>query len=164
LFLIYRQGAAQRFKGGLADNTEETTALHTATHILHRALQLVLGEHVIQRGSNITKERLRFDFLHNQKMTQEEIHKVEELVNSIIKSSLPVMCEEMSVEEAKKSNATGVFTEKYGNVVKVYSIGGFSKEICGGPHVENTSKLGLFKIIKEESAAAGVRRIKAILE
>ncbi|WP_035291896.1 alanine--tRNA ligase [Clostridium sp. KNHs214] len=161
---LSRQGAAQKFKGGLADNTEETTALHTATHILHRALQLVLGDHVIQRGSNITKERLRFDFSHNQKMTTEEIHKVEELVNTIIKSSLPVICEEMSVEEAKENNATGVFTEKYGNVVKVYSIGDFSKEICGGPHVENTSKLGHFKIIKEESAAAGVRRIKAILE
>lgn len=160
---LSRQGAAQKFKGGLADNTEETTALHTATHLLHKALQIVLGEHVIQRGSNITKERLRFDFSHKDKMNKDEIKRVEDLVNIIIKSSLPVICEEMSIEEAKKRKAIGIFTEKYGSVVKVYSIGDFSKEICGGPHVENTSMLGLFKIIKEESAASGVRRIKAVL-
>lgn len=160
---LSRQGAAQKFKGGLADNTEETTALHTATHLLHKALQIVLGEQVIQRGSNITKERLRFDFSHKDKMNKDEIKRVEDLVNIIIKSSLPVICEEMSIEEAKKRNAIGIFTEKYGSVVKVYSIGDFSKEICGGPHVENTSMLGLFKIIKEESAASGVRRIKAVL-
>lgn len=160
---LSRQGAAQKFKGGLADNTEETKSLHTATHILHKALQIVLGQHVIQRGSNITKERLRFDFSHNEKMTKDEIKKVEDLVNTIIKSSIPVICEEMSIEKAKNNNATGVFVEKYGNIVKVYSIGEFSKEICGGPHVENTSQLGQFKIIKEESAASGVRRIKAVL-
>lgn len=160
---LSRQGAAQKFKGGLADNTEETTALHTATHLLHKALQIVLGEQVIQRGSNITKERLRFDFSHKDKMNKDEIKRVEDLVNTIIKSSLPVICEEMSIEEAKKRKAIGIFTEKYGSVVKVYSIGDFSKEICGGPHVENTSLLGLFKIIKEESAASGVRRIKAVL-
>lgn len=161
---LSRQGAAQKFKGGLADNTAETTALHTATHILHKALQIVLGEHALQRGCNITKERLRFDFNHPQKMTKEEIQKVEELVNSIIKKALPVACEEMSIEQAKESNATGLFSEKYGSIVKVYSIGDFSKEICGGPHVENSSELGRFKIIKEESASAGVRRIKAVLD
>ena len=161
---LSRQGAAQKFKGGLADNTEETTALHTATHILHKALQIVLGEHVIQRGSNITKERLRFDFSHQQKITVEELKQVEDLVNTIINKSLPVIYEEMSIEQAKEINAKGVFTEKYGSIVKVYSIGDFSKEICGGPHVENTLKLGGFKIIKEESDAAGVRRIKAVLK
>jgi alanyl-tRNA synthetase len=161
---LSRQGAANKFKGGLADNTEETTALHTATHILHRALQIILGEHALQRGSNITKERLRFDFSHPQKLTKEELHKVEDLVNKVINEGLPVKCEEMTLEEAKASNAKGLFSDKYGSIVKVYSIGDFSKEICGGPHVENTSKLGYFKIVKEESASAGVRRIKAILQ
>lgn len=161
---ISRKGADQKFKGGLADNTEETSALHTATHILHKALQIVLGEHALQRGSNITKERLRFDFNHKQKMTPEEIQNVEALVNEVIKASVPVICEEMSLEQAKANNAKGLFENKYDTIVKVYSIGDFSKEICGGPHVDNTSKLGHFKIVKEESAASGIRRIKAILE
>lgn len=160
---LSRQGASQKFNGGLADNTKETTALHTATHILHKALRIVLGEHVAQKGSNITKERLRFDFSHNQKMTVEEIHQVENLVNTVIQNSLPVICEEMSIEQATAQKATGLFTEKYGNIVKVYSIGDFSKEICGGPHVNNTSELGHFKIVKEESVSAGIRRIKAVL-
>lgn len=161
---LSRQGAAQKFKGGLADNTEETSALHTATHILHKALQIVLGEHALQRGCNITKERLRFDFSHKQKMTPEEIKKVEDLVNKVIKDALPVVCEEMSLEEAKENNAKGLFEDKYDTIVKVYCIGEFSKEICGGPHAGNTSNLGHFKIIKEESVSSGVRRIKAILE
>lgn len=161
---LSRQGASQKFKGGLADNTEETTALHTATHLLHKALQIVLGEHAKQKGSNITKERLRFDFIHSQKITPEELKKVEELVNEAINQHMPVICSEMSYEEAKEAGAEGLFAHKYGDIVKVYSIGDFSKEICGGPHVDNTSKLGCFEIIKEESVASGVRRIKAVLK
>lgn len=160
---LSRQGASQKFKGGLADNSEETTALHTATHLLHKALQLVVGEHARQKGSNITKERLRFDFTHTQKLTVEELRKVEEIVNRIIEQGLEVSCFEMTYEEAKAAGAEGLFTQKYGDIVKVYSIGDFSKEICGGPHIDNTSKLGYFKIIKEESVASGVRRIKAVL-
>jgi alanyl-tRNA synthetase len=161
---LSRQGASQKFKGGLADNTEETTALHTATHLLHKALQLVLGEHANQKGSNITKERLRFDFTHGQKLTQEELRNVEDIVNEVIRKGLPVTFREMNYEEAKEAGAEGLFAHKYGDIVKVYSIGDFSKEICGGPHVENTSSLGLFKIVKEESVASGVRRIKAVLK
>jgi alanyl-tRNA synthetase len=160
---LSRQGASQKFKGGLADNTSETTALHTATHLLHKALQLVLGEHAKQKGSNITKERLRFDFIHNQKLTAEQLKQVEEIVNEAISRSMPVVCQEMSYEEAKEYGAEGLFAHKYGDAVKVYSICNFSKEICGGPHVENTSELGEFKILKEESVASGVRRIKAVL-
>ncbi len=160
---LSRQGALQRFKGGLADNSEETVALHTATHLLHKALKLVLGEHVSQKGSNITKERLRFDFSHGQKMTPEEIRKVEEVVNDAIGQGLQVQCDEMSFEEAERMGAEGLFTEKYGETVKVYSIGNFSREICGGPHISNTADLGHFKIIKEESVASGVRRIKAVI-
>jgi alanyl-tRNA synthetase len=160
---LSRQGASQKFKGGLADNSEETTALHTATHLLHKALQLIVGEQARQKGSNITKERLRFDFTHTQKLTAEEIRKVEEMVNGIIEQGLEVSCFEMTYEEAKEAGAEGLFTQKYGDIVKVYSIGDFSKEICGGPHIDNTSKLGHFKIIKEESVASGVRRIKAVL-
>lgn len=160
---LSRQGALQRFKGGLADNSEETVALHTATHLLHKALKLVLGEHVSQKGSNITKERLRFDFSHGQKMTPEEIRKVEEVVNDAIGQGLQVQCDEMSFEEAERMGAEGLFTEKYGEIVKVYSIGNFSREICGGPHISNTADLGHFKIIKEESVASGVRRIKAVI-
>jgi alanyl-tRNA synthetase len=160
---LSRQGASQKFKGGLADNSEETTALHTATHLLHKALQLIVGEQARQKGSNITKERLRFDFTHTQKLTAEEIRKVEEMVNKIIEQGLEVSCFEMTYEEAKEAGAEGLFTQKYGDIVKVYSIGDFSKEICGGPHIDNTSKLGHFKIIKEESVASGVRRIKAVL-
>jgi alanyl-tRNA synthetase len=161
---LSRQGASQKFKGGLADNTEDTTKLHTATHLLHKALQLVLGEHAKQRGSNITKERLRFDFTHNQKLTPGQISRVEQIVQDAINKVMPVYYEEMSYEEALEQGAEGLFANKYGDTVKVYSIGDFSKEICGGPHVENTSDLGTFKIIKEESASSGVRRIKAVLK
>ena len=158
-----RQGAEQKFKGGLAEQNEVTTAYHTATHLLHEALREVLGEHVKQNGSNITVDRLRFDFTHPQKMTPEEIKKVEDLVNEQIQKDLPVTCEEMTYDEAKKSGAIGLFTNKYGDRVKVYTIGDFSKEICGGPHVKHTAELGKFKIKKEESSSSGVRRIKAVL-
>ena len=158
-----REGATQKFKGGLADNSEKTTAYHTCTHLLHKALQIVLGEHATQSGSNITEERLRFDFKHPQKVTPEELKKVEEIVNEQIKRDLVVTCEEMSLEEAKAQGATGLFENKYGDVVKVYTIGDFSKEICGGPHVERTGNMGTFKIKKEEASSAGVRRIKAVL-
>ena len=158
-----RQGSEQKFKGGLAEQNEITTAYHTATHLLHKALKVVLGDHVRQNGSNITTERLRFDFNHPQKMTKEEIQQVEDLVNEKIKEDLPVTCEEMTLEEAKASGATGLFENKYGDRVKVYTIGDFSKEICGGPHVTHTGELGTFKIKKEESSSSGVRRIKAIL-
>ena len=158
-----RQGSEQKFKGGLAEQNEITTAYHTATHLLHKALKVVLGDHVRQNGSNITTERLRFDFNHPQKMTKEEIQQVEDLVNEKIKEDLPVTCEEMTLEEAKASGATGLFENKYGDRVKVYTIGDFSKEICGGPHVTHTGELGTFKIKKEESSGSGVRRIKAIL-
>jgi alanyl-tRNA synthetase len=160
---LSRLGAEQKFKGGLADNSEMTTNLHTATHLLHQALRMVLGEHVAQKGSNITAERLRFDFSHTDKMTPEQISKVEQLVNEMIRFSLEIKCAEMTVEDAKNEGAIGLFTERYGERVKVYSIGDFSKEICGGPHAENTLKLGKFKILKEESSSQGVRRIKAIL-
>ncbi len=158
-----RLGSEQKFKGGLADQTEETIAYHTATHLLHKALQIVLGEHATQKGSNITQERLRFDFAHPQKVTKEELEEVEKIVNEQIQKDLPVTCEEMSYDEAKKSGAMGLFENKYGDKVKVYTIGDFSKEICGGPHVTNTGLLGTFKIKKEEASSAGVRRIKAIL-
>ena len=159
-----RMGSEQKFKGGLADQNEKTICYHTATHLLHKALQIVLGDHAKQRGSNITTERLRFDFSHPEKMTKEQLQKVEDIVNEQIKKDLPVTCSEMTLEEAKKSGATGLFENKYGEKVKVYTIGDFSKEICGGPHVSHTGELGHFKIIKEESSSAGVRRIKAILE
>ena len=158
-----RMGASQKFKGGLADQNEKTIAYHTATHLLHKALRIVLGEHVKQSGSNITEERLRFDFTHPQKVTKEELQKVEEIVNEQIQKDLEVKCEEMSYEDAKKSGAIGLFTDKYGDKVKVYTIGDFSKEICGGPHVERTGEMGRFKIKKEESSSSGVRRIKAVL-
>ena len=158
-----RQGSTQKFKGGLADQNEKTIAYHTATHLLHQALRTVLGEHVKQSGSNITEERLRFDFTHPQKMTKEEIQQVEDLVNEQIQRDLPVTCEEMSYEDAKKSGAIGLFTDKYGDKVKVYTIGDFSKEICGGPHVTHTGDMGRFKIKKEESSSSGIRRIKAVL-
>ncbi len=158
-----RMGSEQKFKGGLAEQNEVTTAYHTATHLLHQALRQVLGEHVHQNGSNITTERLRFDFTHPEKMTKEQIKEVENLVNEQIKRDLPVTCEEMNLEDAKKSGAIGLFENKYGDRVKVYTIGDFSKEICGGPHVTHTGELGIFKIKKEESSSAGVRRIKAVL-
>ena len=159
-----RLGSEQKFKGGLAEQNEKTIAYHTATHLLHKALKIVLGDHVAQKGSNITTERLRFDFSHPQKVTLEELKKVEDIVNEQIQRDLPVVCEEMSLEEAKKSGAIGLFENKYGEKVKVYTIGDFSKEICGGPHVEHTAQLGKFKIKKEEASSSGVRRIKAVLE
>lgn len=166
---LSRQGAQQKFSGGLADHSEETTKLHTATHLLHAALRKVLGEHVYQRGSNITAERLRFDFSHGEKLNQEQINKVEELVNQAIEADLPVQFAEMTVSEAKKQGAIGIFTEKYGEKVKVYTVGKsmtdfFSKEICGGPHVRHTGLIGRFKIVKEEACGSGVRRIKAVVE
>jgi alanyl-tRNA synthetase len=161
---LSRKGAEQKFKGGLADHSEQTTKYHTATHLLLASLREVLGDHVRQKGSNITAERLRFDFSHGAKMTKEELEKAEDLVNQKIKQDLEVKCEEMDLGEARKQGATGVFGEKYGARVKVYIIGDFSKEICGGPHVKRTSELGRFIITKEESPGAGSRRIRAILE
>lgn len=163
-----RAGAEAKFSGGLADHSEQVTRLHTATHLLHAALRKVLGEHVEQKGSNITAERLRFDFIHGDKMTPEQLAEVEKIVNEQIKADLPVHCEEMTVEEAKKKGAIGLFESKYGNKVKVYTIGKsseafFSKEICGGPHATHTGELGGFKILKEESSSRGVRRIKAVI-
>ncbi|MDD5596412.1 MAG: alanine--tRNA ligase [Victivallaceae bacterium] len=158
-----RKGAEQKFKGGLADASEQTADLHTATHLLQQALRQILGDHVQQRGSNITAERLRFDFSHDDKVSQEDLHKVEFIVNDIIRQDLPIVCREMTVEEAKQEGAIGLFEDRYGNKVKVYSIGNFSKEICGGPHAANTGRLGRFKIKKEESSSRGVRRIKAVL-
>jgi len=156
-------GAEQRFKGGLADNTEETAKLHTATHLLHAALRRVLGDEVAQKGSNITAERLRFDFSFSRKMTPEEIKEVERLVNEYIKGAAEVVCEEMTVPEAKEKGAIGLFESKYGERVKVYTMGEYSMEICGGPHAKNTGDLVSFKIQKEESSSAGVRRIKAVI-
>ncbi len=161
--LTSQAGAEQRFKGGLADHDEETTKLHTATHLLHAALRKVLGEDVHQKGSNITAERLRFDFTFGRKMTPEEIAQVQQLVNEAIQQNLPISMEEMTLDEAKAQGAIGLFESKYGDRVRVYSAGGFSKEICGGPHVNNTGELGSFKIQKEESSSAGVRRIKAVV-
>lgn len=152
------------FKGGLADAGEKAAQLHTATHLLLAALRKVLGDHVEQKGSNITSERLRLDFSHSQKMTPAEITEVEKLVNEAIEKNVPMKCEEMTLEDARKMGALGVFDKKYGNKVKVYSIYDFSKEICGGPHVSHTGELGKFRIVKEEASSAGVRRIKAILE
>ena len=161
---LSRAGSEAKFKGGLADHSEQTTAYHTATHLLHKALQIVLGEHATQKGSNLTAERLRFDFANPCKVTPEQLKEVEDIVNEQIKRDLPVTCEEMTLEEAKASGATGLFANKYGEKVKVYTIGDFSKEICGGPHVESTGGIGHFKILKEEGVAAGIRRIKAVLE
>ena len=158
-----RLGSEQKFKGGLAEQNEITTAYHTATHLLHQALRNVLGDHVKQSGSNITTERLRFDFSHPEKMTPEQIKQVEDIVNEQIKRDLNVVSEEMPLEEAKKSGAIGLFENKYGDTVKVYTIGDFSKEICGGPHVTHTGDMGRFKIKKEESSSSGIRRIKAVL-
>ena len=161
---LSRTASAGVFKCGLADASDEVKKLHTATHLLHTALKKVLGDHVEQRGSNITAERLRFDFSHPEKMSPEDIKKVEEMVNEKIKESLPVKFEIMPIEEARKFGAIGLFGDKYGEKVKVYSVGDFSKEICGGPHASNTGELGHFKILKEEASSAGVRRIKAVLE
>ena len=159
-----RAGAEQKFKGGLADNSTETTRLHTAAHLAHAALRKVLGDNVYQRGANITAERLRFDFSFDRKMTPEEIAEVEKLVNEAIDAKLPMNKSEMSVDAAHAAGAIGIFDDKYESLVSVYEVPGVSKEICGGPHVENTGELGKFKIQKEESSAAGIRRIKAVLE
>jgi len=161
---LSKMGAEKVFKGGLADNSDRTTALHTATHLLHQALRMVLGDHVQQKGSNITSERLRFDFSHPDKMSPEEIKRVEEIVNEQIKRDLPVQMNIRSLEEARKDGAAALFGDKYEDQVKVYSIGDFSIEVCGGPHVEHTGELGSFKITKEQSSSAGVRRIRAVLE
>jgi len=165
---LSRTASAGMFKGGLADNSEATTKLHTAAHLMLAGLRKVLGQDVFQKGSNITAERLRFDFSHKEKMTGEQIKDVENFVNDIIKKDLPVICEEVTLDKAKELNAMGVFESKYGEKVKVYTVGHgseiASREICGGPHVQRTGVLGIFKIQKEESSSSGVRRIKAILE
>lgn len=163
---LSRAGSEQKFAGGLADHSVDTTKLHTATHLLHQALRMVLGDHVEQKGSNITAERLRFDFSHGAKMTPEQIKQVEDIVNEQIKRDLPVHAEQLTVEEAKARGAIGLFEDKYaqiGGKINVYFMGDFSKEICGGPHVQHTGELGGIKIQKEEASSAGVRRIKAIL-
>ncbi|MFA7565827.1 MAG: alanine--tRNA ligase [Alkalispirochaeta sp.] len=154
----------QTFKGGLADHSEMTTALHTATHLMHQALRDVLGEHVTQKGSNITPERLRFDFTHPEKMTDEQIRRVEEIVNEKIGADLPISMKTTTLAEAKKEGALAFFGDRYDEVVKMYSIGDYSKEVCGGPHVEHTKQLGKFRILKEQSSSQGVRRIRAVLE
>ncbi|MCE5344207.1 MAG: alanine--tRNA ligase [Eubacteriales bacterium] len=156
-------GAEQVFKGGLADHGEQTARLHTATHLLHAALRRTLGNEVAQKGSNITAERLRFDFSFGRKMTPEEIVKVEQLVNDYIAAAAPITCVETTVEAAKAEGAIGLFESKYGEKVKMYTMGPYSKEICGGPHADNTAELVSFKIQKEESSSAGVRRIKAVI-
>lgn len=159
-----REGAAEKFKGGLADHSMETARLHTATHLLNSALRKVLGGEVSQRGSNITPERLRFDFSFHRKVTPEELREVEKIVNEAIDKQIEISMKEMKLNEAYALNAVGVFTNKYEETVKVYSIPGYSVEICGGPHAGNTGELGLFKIVKEEASSAGVRRIKAVLK
>lgn len=177
---LSRTASAGMFKGGLADASAETKKLHTAAHLLLSALRQVLGDHVVQKGSNITPERLRFDFSHTEKMTDEQKVEVEKLVNQAIEADLPIVCQEKPISEAKEEGAMGVFDSKYGERVKVYTIGissagsvnspqkgseaPFSREICGGPHVEKTGELGHFRIKKEESSSAGIRRIKAVLE
>lgn len=161
---LSRAGSEQVFKGGLADHSEQTTAYHTATHLLHKALRMVLGDHIQQKGSNITAERLRFDFSHPAPLTDAEKAEVEKLVNGAISADLPVTMEVMPLEQAKKIGAMALFGEKYEDIVKVYKIGDFSMEVCGGPHVEHTGTLGRFVIKKEQSSSAGVRRIRAVLE
>lgn len=158
-----RAGAEQKFKGGLADDSEETTKLHTATHLLNAALRKIVDPDISQRGSNITAERLRFDFNFDRKVTPEEQKEVEDYINEIIRMDLPIVCEEMSYDDARGRDAVGVFDDKYGDKVLVYSIGDVSCEICGGPHVKSTGELEGFKIKKEESSAAGVRRIRAVV-
>ncbi|MDE6557928.1 MAG: alanine--tRNA ligase [Clostridia bacterium] len=158
-----RAGSEQKFACGLADHKEETTNLHTATHLLHAALKKVCSDEIAQKGSNITEERLRFDFNFARKLTPEEVKAVEDMVNDVIKQDLPVVMREMPLEQAKEEGFTGLFESKYGEVVKTYSIGEFSKEICGGPHAEHTGLLGTFKIAKQENVSAGVKRIKAVL-
>lgn len=160
---LSKKGSEQAFKGGLADDSVMSTRYHTATHLLHEALKTVLGDHVAQKGSNITSDRLRFDFSHPEKMTAEEIQKVEDMVNKAIADKLVITMKNMTVEEAKGIGARALFSGKYDEKVKVYFMGDFSIEVCGGPHVGNTSELGVFKIKKEQSSSRGVRRIKAVL-
>jgi alanyl-tRNA synthetase len=164
-----KTAAAGLFKGGLADTSEATTRLHTATHLLYKALRTVLGDHVVQRGSNITGDRLRFDFSHPAKMTPEELARVSDIVNENIARDWPMNVREMTPEEAFAQGALGAFGDRYGPTVTVYTAGNpdekwFSKEICGGPHVAHTGELGQFKIVKEESSSSGVRRIRAVLQ
>lgn len=159
-----RTASAGVFKGGLADSSYESAKLHTATHLIMAGLRKMFGPQVMQKGSNITPERLRIDFNLDHKMTPEELAGIEKFVNDAIAQKVPVVCEEMSVSQAKESGAVGVFESKYGEVVKVYSIGDISKEICGGPHAKNTEDLHHLKIVKEESSSSGVRRIKAVLD
>ena len=159
-----QEGAEGRFKGGLADNSEKTTRLHTATHLLQAALRKVLGDEVAQKGSNITVERLRFDFSFPRKLTPEELKQVEDLVNEYIRADYEITCEEMTVDEARAQGAIGLFGDRYGERVKVYTMGTASKEICGGPHANRTGELVHFTIKKEEASSAGVRRIKAVIE
>ena len=161
---VSRQGADKAFKGGLADHSDAVRKLHSATHLLHRSLQLVLGDGVKQKGSNITSERLRFDFSYGEKMTPEQIRRVEDLVNEQIRRELPVTCRSMTLDEARAAGATALFEARYGEQIKVYAMGDFTMEVCGGPHVDNTRELGHFRIQKEESSSAGVRRIRAVLE
>jgi alanyl-tRNA synthetase len=162
---LSRTATKGKFKSGLADHSEKTTKLHTCTHLLLEALRRVLKDkNIIQKGSNITPERLRLDFNFNRKLTEEELKEIEKLVNKKINENLKVIRKEMNLEEAKKSGAVGVFEDKYGEIVSVYEIENFSKEICAGPHVKNLGVIGRFKIIKEESSSTGVRRIKATIE
>lgn len=158
-----RTAAAGTFKGGLSDTSDNTARLHTATHLLLAGLQTLFDENIIQKGSNITPERLRFDFNFPRKMLPEELKQLEDFVNNAIKQEVDVVCEEMTLDEARNSGAKGIFANKYGEKVKVYTIGNISKEICGGPHANNTRDLKSFKIIKEESSSSGIRRIKAII-
>ncbi len=160
---ISKKGADKKFNSGLSDNTEEVVRYHTTTHILHKTLKELLGENVTQKGSNITKDRLRFDFSFDRKLTKDEIEKIENLVNQKIKENLDVNCVSLPIEEAKKTNALHNFDDRYPDNVTVYSIGDYSSEFCAGPHVKNTKELGVFKIKKEESVSSGVRRIKAVL-
>jgi alanyl-tRNA synthetase len=159
-----RAGAAQKFHGGLADDHEETVKLHTATHLLHQALRDILGDHVYQQGSNITQQRLRFDFTHPAKLTPEERQEVEDRVNEAIQADVPIHYEMMSVDEAKRREAIGLFPDRYDEKIKVYLMDKYSTEICGGPHVAHTGVLGKFRIKKEQSSSAGIRRIKAVVE
>jgi alanyl-tRNA synthetase len=161
---LSKSGAEKTFKGGLADQGEQTRKLHTATHLLHQALRQVLGNHVEQKGSNITSERLRFDFSHPEPISPEQVRAVEEIVNQQIRRDLPVHFETMTIEEARQRGAIALFGERYEEKVKVYFVGDFSMEVCGGPHVEHTGQLGSFRILKEQSSSAGVRRIRAVVE
>jgi len=159
-----RKATDIKFKGGLADHAEKTTRLHTASHLLQAALRQVLGDSVHQMGSNITAERLRFDFSYHERLSDNQLKQVETLVNQQIELDLPVTLELMSLEQAKRSGALAFFGEKYGDQVKVYSIGNFSKEVCGGPHVNHTGELERFHIIKQEAVGQGIRRIRAVVD